>query len=192
MRKWFRLAIVGALALGVGGCSSEITRSSAPVELISYVVTQPIGRIDLAALADESCRRNLATFAVENRIKRAITGQSTQFLDVRLSRYTVTYQRTDGGRLVPAPYSRTLNVLVAAGTTNETFSIQLLDFGDALNQAPFVSLLPVNGGRDPDTGSNRVKMNATVTIFGETLSGEAVSTSFTIPMDACYNCGGCQ
>lgn len=192
MKTWFRIAIVGAIALGLGGCSNEITSSSAPVELVSHVLTQPIARVDLAGLSGDACKGNVATFQIENRIKRSFTGQNTSFLDVRLTRYSITYTRTDGGKLVPAPYSRSLNVLVAAGASNSEITLHLLDFGDAFNQAPFVSLLPVNGGRDPDTGSNRVKLNMNVTVFGETLAGDAVSTSFTIPLDVCYNCGGCS
>ena len=111
--------------------------------------------------------------------------------DVRLTAYRVSYQRRDGGTLVPAPLQRTLSQIVPiGGAPQDLGTLLLFDIG-AFNQAPFAALLPSGGGRDPETGRNQVTMDVIVEFFGETLAGDRVSGSTRFTLDFCYSCGGC-
>jgi len=184
------LAVSGALlTLAVLGCS-DINRSTVPVELIMTVTTQPISRFDIAPNA-AGCEQSIATVQIESRLLNT-TVTNTSLLDVRITRYRVTYTRTDGGHQVPAAFDRSIDFLITAGSTTSDVLFHLADFGDTFNQAPFAALLPQNGGHDPETGLSVVKMNINLQIFGETLAGDRVTASTVIPLDVCYNCGGCQ
>lgn len=176
------------LALAGLGCNSEINRSSAPVELLMHTIDQPIQTYVLAAATTTACSQNVSNFQIENRIKNSAT-TNIQFLDVKLNRYQVTWTRTDGGKQVPAPVDRAINLLVSAGGTSTTGVFHLAELG-VFNQAPFVAILPQNGGKDPDTGLKVLKFNVTTTIFGQTLAGDNVSASSTIPLQVCYDCLG--
>ena len=114
-----------------------------------------------------------------------------RFNQVQLTSYRVSYQRRDGGTLVPAPFTRAISgtLDVGGGSTplNNFLGLQL----GALNQAPFAALLPSGGGRDPETGRNVVQMDIILEVFGQTLAGERVSGSTRLTVDFCYSCNGC-
>lgn len=172
-----------ALAAAVFGCSGELTDSGAPVELV-VTNSQTISQIDLAT----GCDTSLGSINMQVIAKNAaVTGS---FVQVRVTRYRVSYQRTDGGTQVPASFVRTTDQLLSPGTAVALGSFVVLE-GDAVNQAPFVALQPVNGGRDPVTGRPVVKMDVVVEIFGETLGGDRVYDATRFPLDFCFNCGGC-
>lgn len=172
-----------ALAAAVFGCSGELTDSGAPVELV-VTNTQTISQIDLAAgCADTIGEINMQVIAKNS----TVTGS---FVQVRITRYRVSYQRTDGGTQVPASFVRSTDQVLGPGATAALSSFLVVE-GDALSQAPFIALQPVNGGRDPVTGRPVVKMDVIVEIFGETLGGDRVYDATRFPLDFCFNCGGC-
>lgn len=190
MRTWIRLAAAGAIALSLVACSNEISKSASPVMLIA-TNTQTLHKIDILAGA-ANCDKSVGTIELQAVLKNPNSGSTNQtFNQVRISRYQVAYVRTDGGRLIPAPFTRTMDALITPGGTATSLSNFLIFLPEALNQAPFAALFPQNGGRDPDTGLSTVRMDVIVTVFGETLAGENVSASTRIPLDFCYNCGGC-
>jgi len=174
------------LALAGLGCNSDVTRSSAPVELLMHTVDQPIQTYVISQATTTACQQNVSNFQIENRIKNAAT-TNIQFLDVKLTRYQVTWTRTDGGKQVPAPVDRSMDLLIAAGGSSSTAVFHLGELG-IFQQSPFVALLPQNGGKDPDTGLKVLKFNVTTTVFGQTLAGDNVSASSTIPLQVCYDC----
>jgi hypothetical protein len=189
MRTWIRLAAFGAV-LSLVACSSEITKSAAPVELIA-TNTQVLNRIDILSGA-QGCSQPVGTIELQVIAKNPASGSTdVTFEQVKLSSYTVTYSRTDGGKLVPASFSRTISGLLTPGGGATSLNNFLILTPEALNVAPFASLFPQNGGRDPDTQSSTIHMNVTVTVFGQTLAGDNVSANTTFPLDFCYNCNGC-
>ncbi len=109
---------------------------------------------------------------------------------LEIDRYQVSYVRTDGGHLVPAPFVRSISTVIAAGAAAEGTNFQAFDPG-AVNQAPFAALLPQNGGRDPETGKPFVVMDVILTVFGQTLAGERVSGNTRLSLEFCFSCGGC-
>jgi len=172
--------------LAVAGCS-ESNRNASPVELIA-TVEQNIQIIDIRNLPDED--ENIGTITLRAIRKRAGTPTlpiDDTFLDVRLRSYRVSYRRTDGGTLVPASFVRSLSGLVELGGTTQVSKFQVFEI-DALTRAPFVALLPNNGGRDPETGRTVVGLDVVIDIFGETLSGEPVAARVIFPLTFCAGC----
>jgi len=188
IRKLISTAVVVAMTVTSFSCSNEFTKSATPVELV-VTNTQEINRIDLSPTA-AGCDTNLATVNIKA-ILKAPSNVDQRFNDVRLTRYRVSYVRTDGGTLVPAPFVRTIDILVTPGGSGSTLGGFLAFQTEAFNQAPFAALFPGNGGRDPETGRTAVRMDVVLELFGETLAGSNVSGRTRMPLDFCFNCGGC-
>lgn len=189
-RKVISTALLFALMVTSFSCSNEFTRSASPVELV-VTNTQNIQRVDLSpsALGCDS-PDGLGKIEILALLKSP-SNVDQRFNDVRLTRYRVSYIRTDGGTLVPAPFVRTIDIFVTAGGGPANLTGFLAFQSEAFNQAPFVALLPQNGGRDPETGRLTIRMDVILEIFGETLAGSNVSGRTALPLDFCFNCGGC-
>jgi len=192
-KQHIRILVAAALTIAVMACNNDINRSASPVELV-VTNTQVLQLIDVFDLT--TCNQSIGTIEMRAIEKNpgAQTGggpSNTTFNQVRITRYQVTYTRTDGGKTVPAPFIRSIDTLLTTGGSPSSLTSFLIIQSDALSQAPFVALNPINGGKDPDTGLSRVKMDVTVTLFGETLAGTNVSGSTRFSLDFCYNCGSC-
>ena len=187
-RKSIALAAAVLAAAVLAGCSSELTSNSAPVDLI-VTNTQNIHTLDIAPNDDADCDESVGTINMQVVAKNSSVGGD--FNQVRVTRYRVSYQRTDGGRQVPSSFVRSVDTLIGVGSSGSLTQFVILE-GSAVNQAPFAALLPQNGGRDPDTGQRTVKMDVIVEIFGETLGGDNVYDATRFPLDFCYDCGGCS
>lgn len=189
MRTWIRIAAFGAM-LSLVACSSEISKSAAPVELVA-TNTQVLNRIDILNGA-QNCSQPVGTIELQALVKNPSSGTTNPtFEQVKLTSYTVTYARTDGGKLVPASFSRPISGLITPGGGATSLNNFLILTPEALLAAPFAALQPQNGGRDPDTLSSTIHMNVTVTVFAQTLAGDNISANTTFPLDFCYNCNGC-
>lgn len=181
------LAAAVLAAVATLGCGSELTNNAAPVEFV-VTHTSAVSVLDIAPNNDPECQADLGTINMQIFPKNTSAGGS--MTQVRVTRYRVSYRRTDGGTIVPATYVRAIDTLVGIGqTAGATFS--LFELG-AFAQAPFVSLLPQNGGRDAETLRPYVRLEVFVEVFGETLAGDNVYDATTIPLEFCYNCGGCR
>lgn len=186
-----RTAAAALVALAGWSCSSELSDSAAPVELI-VTNAQNLNKIDLAGdvAGSSRCQESIATVNMQVLPKSGLA--SGTFVDVRVSRYRVSYVRTDGGSLVPAPFVRSIDSLLTAGGGAQSLSNFLAFEPNSLLQAPFAALRPNNGGRDPQTGRDTVKMELILEIFGQTLAGDNVYDATRVPLDFCYGCGGCS
>jgi hypothetical protein len=190
--SWVRVALIMVVAAAAFSCGNEFTRSASPVEVI-VTNTQAIQHIDLAgngSSGNTNCNLDIGTINISARIKNANPNTDQRFNDVRITSYRVSYRRIDGGTSVPSPFVRPIDVLVTAGAS-ANLSKFLIITGDALSQAPFASLLPNNGGRDPQTGRAIVSLEVTLEVFGSTIAGSNVSGSTRFPLDFCFQCGGC-
>lgn len=189
-RTTFNVAVL-SLVTAFFGCSGELTDSAAPVELV-VTNTQNLQIVDLdpaVASADPDCDQDIGTINMQVFAKRQdVTGNAAQ---VRVTRYRVSYQRSDGGKLVPAPFVRSMDTLIGVGSDADVTGLLVIE-PDAIVQAPFVALLPQNGGRDPDTGRPIVKMEVIMEFFGETLGGSNVYDATRFPLDFCYGTCGCS
>jgi hypothetical protein len=185
-----RIFVVAVAAFAAVACNNDINRSASPVELVA-TNTQILNRIDV--FDTTNCNQNIGTISMQAIEKNPDAGSTnTTFNQVRVTRYQVSYVRTDGGKQVPASFVRSIDTLLTPGGAAQGLSSFIVLEPEALLQAPFVALNPINGGRDPDTGQTVVKMDVVVTLFGETLAGTNVSANTRFPLDFCYNCGGCS
>jgi hypothetical protein len=191
IRQWARVALVVAVGALSFSCSNEFTRSASPVELVATNV-QDLQLIDLAGdpPGDEACQRDIGTIALQAIIRNPIEGQNQAFNTVRVTRYRVSYVRTDGGTLVPAPFVRSMDLLLEPGSAGDVESFVVFQ-PDALFQAPFAALF-TGTGRDPETGREFIRMDVIMDFFGETLAGENVSSRTRFTLDFCVTCGGCS
>src|SRR5258706_6283157 len=185
-----KIALIVAIALpsvAILSCNS-VAREAGAVELV-VSGTQNINQIDLLPAA-AGCATSLGTVTLrvqtlENKPTR------TDLLDVKLDRYQVSYLRTDGGKLVPPGFVRSTAQVITLTGGAQSLSDFIAFETNAFNQAPFVALLPQNGGKDPETGLGFVKLNIVLTVYGQTLAGDRVQGSAAFPINFCYNCGGC-
>lgn len=194
VKNWMRVALMAMAALAAVSCSNEFARSSSPVSLI-VTNSQVTQRVDLAGNGNSgnlNCDRDIGTINISARIKNGDINTDQRFNDVRVTRYRVSYRRIDGGTLVPAPFVRPIDILVTANGAGASLSKFQVFAPDAIFQAPFVSLFPNNGGRDPETGRTVVTLQVVLEVFGQTLAGTNVSDTTTFPLDFCIGCGGCE
>jgi hypothetical protein len=192
-KNLIRAALMAVIAVAAVSCTNDINRSSSPVQLI-VTNSQEIQRIDLAGNGNSgntNCDKDIGQINVEARLKNPAANINQDFNDVRITRYRVSYRRIDGGTAVPAPFVRPISILLSGGSSASLGKFIVLT-GDAITQAPFASLLPQNGGRDPQTGRAFVSMEVILEVFGETLSGSNVSGSTSFPLDFCIDCNGCD
>lgn len=187
MKRWIPWTAV-AVAMAALSCSSEISRNASPVELI-VTNSQALQTIDLNG--GTSCAQDVGTILLQAVVKNPNTISDQTFNQVRVTRYRVSYVRTDGGKIVPASFVRSIDNLLTPGGAPSGSKFQLFEV-DALLHAPFQALFPNNGGRDPETGRPVVNLDVVVEVFGETLAGERVSGSTRFPLDFCFDCGGCS
>jgi hypothetical protein len=184
----FSTAVLAAVT--VLSCS-EANRQNSPVRLV-VTTAQKLNRIDLKPNA-AGCNQSIGTVNIAALIVQNTSGTlpTNPDLDtVKIDQYRVSYVRTDGGTLVPAPFTRSMSITVATG--GASVPTTFIGFQpDALTQSPFAALLPQNGGRDPQTGRPVVQMDLVLDVFGQTLAGERVSGQTRVPLDFCYDCGGC-
>lgn len=187
MKNIKTLAVV-ALAVGAMSCSSELADNAAPVELI-VTNTQNLSTIDIDPENDDpECNENIGTINMQVLPKNSSATGS--FVQVRVTRYRVSYRRTDGGTVVPSSFVRSIDTIIGVGqTAGSNFTVIE---SDAARRAPFVALQPQNGGRDPETGRTIVQMEVTLEVFGETLAGDNVFDSTSFPLEFCFACGGCS
>jgi hypothetical protein len=193
IKTGMRVALMAVVAVAAFSCSNEFARSSSPVELI-VTNTQDIQQIDLngnGTSGNTKCNDPIGEIKVEARLKAPDANTDQRFNDVRITRYRVSYVRTDGGTAVPAPFVRSMDALITAGGGSTSLTSFVVLTSDSVSQAPFTSLQPNNGGRDPQTGRPVVRMDVVVEVFGETLSGTNVSGTTRFPLDFCFQCGGC-
>jgi hypothetical protein len=186
MKSTMKLTVLALAAVLVMSCGSELNNNAAPVELV-VTHTQNLTRLDIAPNAP-NCNQQIGEVEMQIFPKREGTGTGT-FTQVRVTRYRVSYRRTDGGTRVPAGFVRSIDTLITVGdTTGSDFTILQ---SDALSQAPFASLQPQNGGVDAETGRGIIRMEVILEVYGETLGGDNVYDSTAFPLEFCYNCQGC-
>jgi hypothetical protein len=185
------LALIAATVMATS-CNS-INRETSPVKLI-VTTDQILQRIDLSG--GTSCDQSAATIQMQTVVIQDPNNgvklpSDNRLNDVVIDRYQVSYVRTDGGTAVPAPFVRSISTIIVPGGSSGFLTRFVIFEPDAVRQAPFAALQPVNGGRDPETGKAFVKLEIVLTIFGQTVAGERVSGTTRIPLDFCFACNGC-
>ncbi|HEV7766404.1 MAG TPA: hypothetical protein VGQ76_15475 [Thermoanaerobaculia bacterium] len=189
MKPRLILAALAMASMATLSCSSELNDNAAPVELV-VTNTQNVSHVDLNPLTqDEDCDDDIGVINMQVIPKN---GSATgPFVQVRVQRYRVSYRRTDGGTIVPAPFVRSIDTLIGVGETSSGSRFTIVE-SDAISLAPFAALQPQNGGRDAETGRPVVQFEVVLEVYGETLGGDNVYDSTAFPLEFCYDCGGCD
>lgn len=180
------LAVVAImLNLFALGCN-EAGRDDAPVFLVASV-DQEVFTYDLL----NPPTGGIATITFSAIAKRGdLTAAQLNLLDVILRSYRITFRRTDGGTLVPETIVRNITQVIPINSTAQLGGGFQVFEPSMFSEAPFVALYPTSGtgGVDPETGRREVRMEIVADFFGETLSGENVSTRAVVPITFCAGC----
>jgi hypothetical protein len=173
MKKTFApLLALALLTALVPACSTNVQGDDAsPVYLSVDIPDQGPKNVNDGTIY------TIQTVNVRNIVKVPSNGASN-FLDVHLDDYTVTWRRTDGGTVVPAPETWAAGQIITAGGSI-TLSAYPYMSATALQRPPFDSLFPFNGGLDRETGKPEITMAGIVTFHGHTLSGQPAAGSGT-------------
>jgi hypothetical protein len=186
MRVIVTSTAAGLIAFGLSGCS-DLNRQEERQSLI-VTITPRASAVDVGAgaVANDSfgtINVRAPFLSEDNHIPMDNT-----FKDVLLRSYRVTYARTDGGREVPQPFTRSIGGRLSTGTSTSLSEFQAFQPG-AFERAPFAGLLPRNGGRDRETGKPFVEMEVVIEVVGETLSGERVTGMARSPLTFSFRGG---
>src|SRR5207253_9956571 len=102
MKNSMKILILAAVVIAAVGCNNEINKSASPVELV-VTNTQNLSRFDL--FDQTNCSGSIGTINMQVITKNPSSGSTNvTFNQVRITRYQVTYSRTDGGKQVPASF----------------------------------------------------------------------------------------
>ena len=186
------------LLLVAAGCKDS-NKQEAPVRLL-VGNTQVLHTLDLAGdpAGSNKCQQSIGSIVLTSQVLEPgttngnITPVEEGFLNtINVDRYVVSYQRVDGGKLVPPPIVRSTGVILAPNGSSTPTSFDVFD-PNIFAQAPFASLLPQNGGVDPETGRPAITLDVIMTFFGTTVAGERVSGTTRFSLSFCVQCGGCS
>lgn len=178
MKTVNRMALLSALTLA--GCAADYVEvGNAPVQLIiASLIPNPLDS-DVAISTGGVCP-DFATVAVANRAKNLNVTVPAVPQAIIVNRYEVSYYRSDGranqGVDVPYSISGALTASVDAatgGTVNIPIEVVRRQ---AKLEPPLLQLVP--GGQ-----ALIVTMFAKITLYGQTVAGEAVTASGSMQID---------
>ena len=171
-RKASSLACLVALLLIAGGCRSRTDRTAGAVVLTFGTITGiPITPISMqTALANGGVI--ITTFNLISVVKDP-TGVPGPLEDVEITSYQVVYKRKDTGTRVPPPLVQAFALEVPVNGTGSITNLTIMRQDQLLNP-PLSDLL--NFGADRETGTAVIVIDAEVTFFGHTLSGDAIAS----------------
>jgi hypothetical protein len=182
-------ALVALTVAAIPGCSTNTQGdSAAPVFLVGGFSGDFVPN---SACVNTGLPLTVKTTTVQNRLKNPVSG-SLQFLDVHVDKYTVVWGRLDGGTKVsPTQDFLATGFLVPPNGSGTCTDCPYMTF-DNLQSPPLDQLFPFNGGIDKETGRQQIREAASVTWFGHTLSGQAVTSDaavFEVEFHYCASAG---
>jgi hypothetical protein len=179
LRRFVSLVVLAAILPVAGGCRSRTDKTAGPVVLTFGIITGiPVSPISVSGAVGTGVV--ITTFTLQSVVKDPNAGTPSALEDVEITSYQVTYTRRDSGTRVPP-------ALVAAQVlevpVNGTGVIQNLPIirQDQLLSPPLSDL--INPGHDTETGTAVIVVDAHVTFFGQTISGDAIqspTSSYTL------------
>lgn len=159
-----------ATAVLLLGCSDLETTDQGGVILKVQFVNVP-GQIGVNDQSDVL----VPTIQIDSVVQNP-TGGSSSVMDVLVDLYEVTFTRADTGTRVPGAFIQRRAGTVPVGGTLTLTNFPVMGI-EQLRSEPLSDLLFENGGVDKETGATNIRINATFTVFGRTVSGENVSSA---------------
>jgi hypothetical protein len=173
VRQTLSLAVLVAVLLVAGGCRSRTDKTAGPVVITFGTITGiPLGASVTAA--DTAGNVSIGTFILQSVLKDPNAITTSPLEDVELTSYQVIYKRKDTGTRVPPPLVAALTLEVPVNGTGTINNLPIVRL-DQLLSPPLSDL--VNFGHDTETGTAVIVLDAQITFFGQTLSGDKVQTS---------------
>ena len=166
--KGILLCLVALLAFA--GCESRTDRSEGGV-LLS--ITDFDG-LPVRVNVNGTTLVQIGSITIQN-VPKNPDADTSALMNVEMQSYEVRYERVDGGNRVPPPLVEGI-FGIAPVNGNETYDNLVIMGAEQLLNPPLEDLLFVNGGIDPETGSQVIKIRFRIRFFGRTLTGDAVAT----------------
>ena len=180
MKKILNLAILAVLAavvLVAASCRSRTDRSPGPVVLtfgaINGIPTVVSVGTAIAGTTSTPPGVSIQSFTLQSVVKEPTPGITPAIEDVEVSSYQVVYRRRDSGTRVPPPLVAALGIEVPVNGTSVINNLPIVRL-DQLLSPPLGDLASL--GHDSETGTTVIVLDAQITFFGHTLSGDAVSS----------------
>lgn len=176
VRQILSLAVLAAVLLVAGSCRSRTDRTAGPVILTFGTITE-IPTVVSVGSADSAGGVFIGTFTLQSIVKDPSTTTTAGIEDLEVSSYQVIYKRRDTGTRVPPPLVASLTVEVPVNSTGVITNLPIVR-SDQLLSVPLSDLK--NFGQDTETGTQVIVVDAQVTFFGQTLSGDKVQSGTAV------------
>ncbi len=171
MRRTLPIALTLLIALAGTRCSTNTQGdNAAPVFLEGDFELLPVEKN-----VNDGVPLQFQTTILRNKPKVLPAPTSTQFLDVQVETYTVTWSRLDGGTTASSPQTFGGDFVVPFNGQSTLTNYPYMTAGH-LQDPPLDNLFPFNGGVDPETGKAEIVQAGSVVWNGHTLSGQAVTS----------------
>lgn len=169
MKTATKMALLAVTVLFLMGCSDLETTDQGGVILKVQFVSVP-GQIGV----NDQTEVQIPNITIDSQVQNP-TGGSSGVMDVLIDLFEVTFTRADTGTRTPPAYifRRAGTVPVGGTLTLSNFPIMGIE---QMRSEPLSDLLFENGGIDRETGASNIRINATFTVFGRTVSGESVTS----------------
>lgn len=179
VRQILSLAVLSAVLLVAGSCRSRTDQTAGPVILTFGTITN-IPTVVSVTAADTAGGVFIGTFTLQSVVKDPSVTVTPAIEDLEVTSYQVIYKRRDTGTRVPPPLVAFLTVEVPVNSTGVITNLPIVR-SDQLLSVPLSDLAKF--GQDTETGTSVIVVDAQVTFFGQTLSGDKVQSgtaSFTL------------
>jgi hypothetical protein len=177
-RKLISLVCLLAVFLAAGSCRSRTDRSAGSVVLTFGNITGiPIVVSTSTAIAAGGVV--IGSFTLQSVVKDP-TGITSPLENIETTSYQVIYRRKDTGTRVPPTLVEPFTVEVPVNGTGNIINLSLYRL-DQLLSPPLSDLAKF--GQDQETGTQVITIDAQITFFGRTLSGDSIASGpadFTI------------
>jgi len=174
VRQTLSLAVLVAVVLAAGGCRSRTDRTAGPVVLTFGNITGfPVSPISVTATDQASTGVIITSFSLLSVVKDPTATTTSALEDVEITSYQVTYKRRDSGTRVPPPLVAGLALEVPINSTGTINNLPIAR-QDQLLSPPLSDL--ANFGHDTETGTAVIVLDAQITFFGQTLSGDKIQS----------------
>ena len=181
MKRIPQLCFVAALALLAASCGGNSTLDDTESSVvISVEVEEYNPEVDICGSAGFDVAVSRMNVFSNPKAPGGTLGPNN---DVNITRWVVTPSRSDGGTTASPEWVIDQGVYVPAGGTTELLNWRVYPAENFL-VLPLSNLLPENGGFDPETGSRNIRQTLRVQLFGQTISGKAVSST---PVNIAFN-----
>jgi hypothetical protein len=181
MKRIPQLCILAALALLAASCGGNSTLDDTEAAVVISVEVELYNpEIDICTTAGFDVAIERMNVMSNPKAPGTVLGSNN---DVNITRWVITPARSDGGTTASPEWVIDQGVYVPAGGTTDLENWRVFP-AEYFQLPPLSNLLPENGGFDPETGNRNIRQTLRVQLFGQTVSGKAVSS---VPVNIAFN-----